>query len=171
MAAPMDSNKSLHALKKFEKKLRKIEKLLSSKEQMVISKQPTRILCVQNGGLECNVSQSELWPLFAAFGNIDGIVMIPRKSYSFVSFTDMTCASQALHHLNGHLLREGRDPTQDVILYLFYTETVPSSMMPSSEKPAGLLIVEDFVSQEVEENLLKLLPEGSEETSKGIYAT
>lgn len=68
------------------------------------------------------MSQAELLTLFSACGDISDVVMIPQKQYSFVSFTDIASASRAFHEYNGHVLRKGNDPSQDVVLYLLFVE-------------------------------------------------
>ncbi|CAG5129385.1 unnamed protein product [Candidula unifasciata] len=156
MAAPKEGTVT-HSSKKLDMKLRKLEKILSSKEHLEISSQPTQILCIQNGGLGNNVSQLELLSVFSASGDVSDVVMIPQKQYSFVSFTDVAGASRAFHHFNGHLLRKGNDPSQDVVLYLLFVKRAPSPLKPSSERPPGLHVLEDFVTEEDEEKLLSLV--------------
>ncbi|BFZ15045.1 hypothetical protein BsWGS_18084 [Bradybaena similaris] len=158
MAAPMEGKGLPFTSKKVETKLRKLEKIFSSKDHLEISRQPTQILCVQNGGLGNNVSQAELLTLFSACGDIRDVVMIPQKQYSFVSFTDIASASRAFHEYNGHVLRKGNDPSQDVVLYLLFVEKAPlTPMIPSNERPPGLRVVEDFITEEDENTLLKLI--------------
>ncbi|GFO09157.1 alkylated DNA repair protein alkb homolog 8 [Plakobranchus ocellatus] len=143
--------------KKFAKKLVKIEKSLAEKENVIITKEKTQILCVQNGGLGNGVSQAELLPLFSQFGNLESIVMLPHKQFCFACFTNIESAAQAQMKLNGFLLKTGSDPTQDVILYLGFVEKAPSNIAPSDEKPAGLVIVEEFVSEAMEKTLIDLM--------------
>ncbi|GFS15823.1 alkylated DNA repair protein alkB-like protein 8 [Elysia marginata] len=125
-----------------------------------------RILCVQNGGLDNGVSQEELIPLFSKFSNLEGIVMLPHKQYCFVCYSDTSSAALALEKLNGFVLRKGRDPSQNVILYLCFVEKAPSSVSPSYERPPGLDIVEDFVSEKTEQALIDLMDMDLESTNK-----
>lgn len=46
--------------------------------------------------------------------------MLPKKSYSFVCFDTITSAARAQEELTGFQLREGKDPSQNIRLYLFF---------------------------------------------------
>ncbi|RUS82471.1 hypothetical protein EGW08_009777 [Elysia chlorotica] len=167
MASPLTVDNDLkRSDKKLAKKMVKIEKRLMENENILISQESTKILCVQNGGLVNGVSQEELLPLFSKFGVMSGIVMLPRKQYCFVCYADAASAALAHEKLNGFLLRRGPDPAQDVYLYLCFVEKVPPSISPSYEKPPGLDIVEEFVSEETEQALIKLMDLDADGTAK-----
>ncbi|CAL1526809.1 unnamed protein product [Lymnaea stagnalis] len=164
----MDVTKiQLHS-KKLLKKLNKIQKNLFIKENIRVSSAATRTLIIQNGGLGNDVKQSELMPLFKQYGEVEEIVMLPRKQYSFVCYAEVSSATLAINNLNGHMLRAGKDPTQNVTLYLLYAKEAPPSVVPSKEIPPGLIIIEDFVDEETERALLKLVNGETEANNKGI---
>ncbi|XP_005105017.1 alkylated DNA repair protein alkB homolog 8 [Aplysia californica] len=141
--------------KKLKKKLAKIEKSLSLKEKLQLTDFPTKVLCVQNGGLGNDVCQEELMAAFSPHGAVDCVIMLPRKPYAFVCYSDCSSAMKAFQHLNGHTLKQGKDPSQNVILYLLYVERAPPSVVPSSERPPGLHILEDFVTIQEEASLIE----------------
>lgn len=152
--------------KKLAKKLLKLEKSLFAKENIVVTKTETKILCVQNGGLGNGVSQEELFPFFSKFRNFEGIVMLPNKQYCFACYSDTSSAILAREELNGLLLRKGKDPTQDVFLYLCFVEKAPSSVSPLSNKPTDLQIFNNFVSEETEQALIELMDMDAESSNK-----
>ena len=77
---------------------------------------------MQNGGLGNDVSQEELLSLFSVHGNIDGIIMLPRKPYAFVCFSDTESSSKAKLALQGHVLRQTDNAISSVVLFLFFVE-------------------------------------------------
>ena len=79
-----------------------------------------QILCVHNGGLDNGVSQDDLHILFSHYGSVQDIIMIPRKPFCFVCYDSVEDAATAQEHVTGYLLREGRDPSQNVILFPFF---------------------------------------------------
>ncbi|KAK7097708.1 hypothetical protein V1264_004645 [Littorina saxatilis] len=81
--------------------------------------------------------------------------MIPQKPYCFVCYNEPKAAATAKEKLTGHLLREGKDPSQNIHLYLFFVASAPSHVSPSSELPPGLLLFEEFITGEMEQKLLK----------------
>ncbi|KAK6976876.1 Alkylated DNA repair protein alkB 8 [Biomphalaria glabrata] len=148
--------KSRNKQNKIVKKIHKLKILLTVRENLSLSDEATRILVVKNGGLANNVNQEDLLPLFQQYGEVQEIVMLPRKQYCFVSYSLERDAEQAFKKLNGFLLRQCKDPTQNVVLYLFFVKEAPPSALASSEMPGGLHIIENFVSEEMELSLLQL---------------
>ena len=80
------------------------------------------MLCVQNGGLGNDVCQEELTSVFSAHGPLDCIIMLPRKPYAFVCYSQLASAVRAYEHLNGHTLKGGQAASDSVVIYLFYVE-------------------------------------------------
>ena len=77
-------------------------------------------MCVHNGGLDNGVSQNDLYDLFAQHGHVQEVIMIPQKAYCFICYDTTDSAARAKESLTGHLLREGKDPSQNIILYVFF---------------------------------------------------
>ena len=79
---------------------------------------PSRHVLLCNAGLVTGFSREDLVALFSPFGVIDKVVMLPGKSFSFVSFTDIECSAKSVEQLNGSLCQEnGLQP-----LYLCFIE-------------------------------------------------
>lgn len=124
-----------------------------------MSKIPTSHLLVGNGGLMNGINRSQISGLFKSFGAVERVIMLPQRSYSFVSFKNVEGASRAMQSVNGRRL----DPSFDfskagVVLYLSYLTSLPDDIVVDGQTlPQGLVLVEDFISDEEEKELLTTL--------------
>ena len=84
---------------------------------------------------------------------MEQIVLIPKKSYSFVIFLKPEDAKTSYHETHGKTGLSDRGP-----LYLAFVDKPPAFEDPwrDRELPSGLTVVPDFVSAEEEEVLLNL---------------
>uniref|UniRef100_A0AAQ4SA32 CWF19 like cell cycle control factor 2 n=1 Tax=Gasterosteus aculeatus aculeatus TaxID=481459 RepID=A0AAQ4SA32_GASAC len=113
--------------------------------------QPTKTLVVANGGLGNGVSREELSAALGEMGELETLIMHPHKPYAFVTYRSEESARKAHVRLNGEKL-ECRESS--VTLYLSYVNSVTCEEEVSVPLPDGLVLVEDFVSQEEEAVLL-----------------
>jgi hypothetical protein len=72
--------------KKTGRKQAKALQLLAKDYQIGESSQPAANILVCNAGLVTGCSQADLLAVFAKFGPVRQLVMVPKKSYSFVVF-------------------------------------------------------------------------------------
>ena len=152
-------------LTKTEKKaLRKQTKLVNSLRRnnadlATVSETPTRHLMIGNGGLMCGVERSQIMSLFQKFGNIERILMFPGRSFSFISFEDVNESVKAMDKVHGRVLDcPSEFPRSDVRFYLSFLASVPDDVtVENLDKPAGLILVEEFVSEAEEEELIQAL--------------
>lgn len=103
-----------------------------------------------NAGLVTGTCKEDLAECFIPFGEVQALLMLPGKSYSFVSFVESTSAQAAYAALNGKV------GLSDNPLYLTYIDSIPNTCendLWAKPLPDGLRIVEDFVSP-VEEDVL-----------------
>lgn len=81
---------------------------------------PSRHVLLCNAGLVTGFSREEVVSLFSPFGIIEKVVMLPGKSYSFVSFADVQSSANSVEELNGSLcLENGTQP-----IYLCFVEEI-----------------------------------------------
>ncbi|XP_061637750.1 alkylated DNA repair protein alkB homolog 8 isoform X3 [Phyllopteryx taeniolatus] len=109
-------------------------------------------LVVANGGLGNGVSREELSAVLKEMGEVETILMPPHKPYAFVTYGSEENARKAHIHLNGQKLQCGEE--NGVTLYLSFVDSVPCEQQACVTWPAGLVLVEDFVSPEEEALLL-----------------
>lgn len=108
------------------------------------------------------LSQEVLVEHFIKYGPIEEVVMLPGKSCCFVVFKDIQSAEHAFKNAHGKLnLAQNNKP-----LYLSYIEAIPLEFSKPicSGKPPGLIIIENFVTED-EENLLLSLNDFSFESN------
>ena len=156
-------------LTKAEKKaLRKQTKLIHSLRRHnadleSVSESPTRHLMVGNGGLMCGVDISQIVSLFQKFGNIERLLMFPGRSFSFISFQTVSESMKAMETVHGRVLDcPSEFPRPNVTFYLSFLGNVPDDVTIENQvKPNGLVLVEDFVTEAEEEELIQALAWGS----------
>lgn len=166
-------------LTKAEKKaLRKQTKLIHALRRhnadlASVSESPTRHLMVGNGGLMCGVDRSQIVSLFQKFGNIERLLMFPGRSFSFISFQTVSESVRAMETVHGRVLNCPSEFSRpDVTFYLSFLANVPDDVTIENQvKPAGLVLVEDFVTEAEEEELIQALGWGVDGSENEIPGT
>ena len=166
-------------LTKAEKKaLRKQTRLVNSLRRhnadlASISEIPTRHLMIGKGGLMCGIQRSQLVSLFQKFGNIERILMFPGRSFSFLSFEYVNESMKAMKAVHGRVLDcPSEFPRPEVTFYLSFLASVPDDVsIENQAKPPGLVLVEDFVNDAEEEELIKALGWGSDSCDSEYQGT
>ncbi|KAM8903176.1 tRNA (carboxymethyluridine(34)-5-O)-methyltransferase alkbh8 isoform 2-T2 [Spinachia spinachia] len=142
--------KSKEDRKVLRKQLKASHTLLKH-EGISTTPRPTKTLVVANGGLGNGVSREALSAALEEMGELETLIMHPHKPYAFVTYRSEESAQKAHVRLNGEKL-ECRESS--VTLYLSYVNSVTCKEEVSVSLPDGLVLVEDFVSQEEEALLL-----------------
>ena len=166
-------------LTKAEKKaLRKQTRLIHSlrrnnSELAIVSESPTRHLMVGNGGFMCGIDRKLIFNFFQKFGNIERLLMFPGRSFSFITFEHVSESLKAMEKVHGRVLDcPSEFPRPDVRFYLSFLTNLPDDV--SFEKqatPSGLVLVDDFVTEAEEEQLIQVLGWGSEGNEVEIQGT
>jgi hypothetical protein len=150
-------NKLTKAERKMMKKQTKALHTLKNRAREVggISEIPTPYLLVKNGGLMCGVKRQDLVNVFDKCGKLDDLIMIPGKSFSYVLFSDVTSAKEAMKNINGQKLPLNQ--TSDRTFYLAYLLKRPCAELCLSDRsyPSGMILIEDFISEHLEHKLLQ----------------
>ena len=115
---------------------------------------PAEEVAVKNGGLMCGVKRKDLVNVFDKYGKLDDLLMLPGKSFSYVLFSDITSAEEAMAHINGQKLSLNQT---DRTFYLAYLSKRPCTELCLSDKsyPLGMILIEDFISDHLEHKLLQ----------------
>ncbi|KAM6933137.1 tRNA (carboxymethyluridine(34)-5-O)-methyltransferase alkbh8 [Xenentodon cancila] len=140
--------------KKVFKKQLKASYTLLKHEGIGTAPKPTKSLVVANGGLGNGVGREELCAALHEAGGVDRLVMPRHKPYAFVTYRCEGSARKAHTLLNGKKLQSGEN---NVTLYLSYVDSVNEEEEASVPLPEGLVLVEDFVSQDEEALLLSAI--------------
>ncbi|XP_072040234.1 tRNA (carboxymethyluridine(34)-5-O)-methyltransferase ALKBH8-like [Amphiura filiformis] len=153
-AESQEKKKLSKAEKKAARKQAKSQHLLLKHDGIATSETPTKFLLIGNGGLLNGIQQELLAPLFKHYGQVEEIVMLPGKPYSFVCYREIDRAIKAHDNLQGYVLRDGLGPT-NIRMYLSYVTQVPKNSINCENLPAGLILIEDFIDQSLERELLE----------------
>lgn len=116
------------------------------------SESPTKYLVICNAGLVTGLSEENLKIILDPLVTKYSIRMPPGKSYCFVEFPNEADAKTVYDQLHGNVkILQEKYP-----LYLTFTTSVPEVQEDSSQYVIpGLRVIENFLTSEQEEQLLK----------------
>ncbi|XP_011155701.2 alkylated DNA repair protein alkB homolog 8 [Solenopsis invicta] len=116
---------------------------------------PTQHLMICNGGLVTGIKRETLQSVLDALISKYTLTMPPGKSYCFMTCNSKEDATCVYNYIHGRI----KLPGQNGPLYVCYTETVfiTDYVESSSVFPPGLMLIENFITQEQEETLLGTL--------------
>ncbi|XP_069686068.1 alkylated DNA repair protein alkB homolog 8 isoform X3 [Periplaneta americana] len=106
-------------VRKADKKRIRAQNILFRDTGIKCTDEPRKYVMVANAGLATGLQQEQLLELSLPYGQIDGVLMLPGKSYSFIVFKDETCASKAYAAIHGKMKLNSTDSGP---LYLAFTE-------------------------------------------------
>lgn len=86
------------------------------------------------------------------FVQLQDFILLPNKSYCFLQFETSKDAEIALEKLNGKPLGQNSVP-----LLMCYCSKIPQSCNDNTQLPPGLILLEDFIDEELEERLIATL--------------
>lgn len=136
------------------RKQKKYENILFKEWKLNISGVPSKHLMICNAGLLSGISEADMVCFFSRFGEVEEVCMVPSKSYSFVSFCELSSAELCVSRVSDSVNPECFDKVAE--LYLLYIEGLPkvgNVYRDNEVLPPGLIIVNDFLS-ELEESML-----------------
>ena len=154
--------------KLFKKQARKFFSLTNKEENLQISEKPTKHLVVGNGGLICGMDRDSLFRLFGRYGRVESLYMIPGKEFALLSFKNESEAIEAYDHIHGRPLEHPEQaPRSGITLYLAYLmdsfdksnllkwNVKPVLPCQNDLHPPGLVIVENFITEVAEKELIE----------------
>ncbi|XP_034243811.1 alkylated DNA repair protein alkB homolog 8 [Thrips palmi] len=148
-------NRSVH--KKIESKQKRAIQYISAETNIVLGQEPTKHILICNAGLALRLSQEDVIQTFSKYGTIESVVMLPNKTYCFMSFFDKSDAISAYNALHGKCFF----PRTETLMVLAFAVQVPQipnewAALPR-ETPPGMIVLEDFVTLEEEAALVQFL--------------
>ena len=137
--------------RKADKKTSRALAILQKDTDIRASAADTAVLFVCNAGLVTGCSSSDLLLIFSRHAPVSQIVMVPRKSYSFIIFPDPISARRAYDAVHGRVGLSDKGP-----LYLAFVERAPDveDEWRDVTLPPGLTIVPEFITEDEETELL-----------------
>lgn len=112
-----------------------------------------KYIAICNAGLSSGLQQEVLIDEVNQISPIDDIIMIPGKSYCFLKFFNLEDSINVFTAMHG----KSKLGQNGVPLYLSYSVDVPIVKNPWMESllPPGLLLLNDFINEEEELNLME----------------
>ncbi|XP_012216254.1 alkylated DNA repair protein alkB homolog 8 isoform X2 [Linepithema humile] len=116
---------------------------------------PTQHLMICNGGLVTGIKRETLQSVLDALISKYTLIMPLGKSYCFITCNSKEDATCIYNYIHGRI----KLPGQNGPLYVCYTETVPNidSNTFNCTLPPGLVLIENFITEEQEETLLRMI--------------
>lgn len=149
--------KALNSLKEFE--------------NVNIISDPSKCLFIGNGGMLCGQTRENILTLCAIYGVVEDLVMIPKKSFSFVQYQNIASAEKAVIGLDGYNPLPKVNNVQPVVAPFHIQRIGVSSLdflrdleqnvnqYPMEDEDRvlvdGLSLVKDFVDAEYEKELFE----------------
>ncbi|CAF4474584.1 unnamed protein product, partial [Didymodactylos carnosus] len=120
------------------------------------SNELTQFLFVGNAGIQTHVSKESLIEIFQPFGQIIDILMPIGRPYSFIIYENKESGKEAIEQCNARSYPIGINQS-NVTFYMAYVSNVPSISLNSTSYPKGLTLIENFIDDNEEKELLKLI--------------
>lgn len=141
--------------KKSSRKQKRAHHRLLRDMNIKCSDRPTQHLMICNGGLVTGIKRETLQCVLDALISKYALIMPTGKSYCFITCNSKEDATCVYNYIHGRI----KLPGQNGPLYVCYTETVPSidNVTSNSTFPPGLSLIENFITKEQEETLLRTL--------------
>ncbi|EFP09543.1 hypothetical protein CRE_25438 [Caenorhabditis remanei] len=121
-----------------------------------------QFLLVSNSSILCNVSLEELEAIFLPLDEDAEFIVYPNKrSYSFVQCSSVEKAITVRSELHGLIPQSLKNSHQ--LFIISFVQNLPKAKKSENFRPADLEVVEDYVSEQIEKELVDLLinhPEG-----------
>ncbi|XP_043263037.1 alkylated DNA repair protein alkB homolog 8 [Colletes gigas] len=116
---------------------------------------PTKYMMICNAGLMTGLQRETLQNVVDPLVSKYDLVMLPNKSYCFIKFYSINDAEYVYNKIHGQIKLEGRNTP----LYASFTETDPKLdyYQLSSDLPPGLRMIENFITENEEKDLLNTL--------------
>ncbi|CAF3596110.1 unnamed protein product [Didymodactylos carnosus] len=154
--ATVATSKLSYGERKIDKKLTKCLAILERMDGITAINELTQCLFVGNAGVEAHVSRESLLEIFQSFGQIIDILLPIGRPYSFIIYENKQSAKEAIEKCNGHSYPIGINQS-NITFYMAYVSNVPSISVNSTKYPKGLILIDDFIDEYVEKQLLKLI--------------
>lgn len=144
---------------KTEKKVYKAVTKIEKDTGKIVSKEPTNFLVVCNAGHMTGATYESIIESFSSYGEIEDVTLVPGKSFSFITFSDIKSAKSAFDDSNGQkCLSALKNP-----IYISFVNDIPEKFKQSNnwehkdELPKGLEIHPDFVTEKEENAIIDSL--------------
>lgn len=142
---------TMNLSKKIKRKQIRCRAIVSNELNIPVSDEPTRFIGICNAGLSTGLTEDAVIQETQKHGQVSKLIMIPNKSYCFLGFENIQEASNIFQSMHGKA-ELGQNST---VIYMSYFQDIPESPNPlDKEFPSGLILIDDFVTEDEETLLL-----------------
>jgi len=168
MSSKHPVNNKTKSEKKLEKKLRKkvfnfLKEYTESETTLEISNEPSNYLYIGNSGMLCGYTRETIMKLFNPYGHISKLIMIPNKSFSFLSYQNTISSTKALDALQNYSSTTDMKNVPQAPFYIQYINKLPSTFELNKQYPTvgvastidGLIVMQEFINEQEEQELIE----------------
>lgn len=127
-----------------------------------LSDDSTPDLFIGNGGLLCGMSRKDILSLFSKFGPISKLIMLPKKSFCFLSFKTVQSSREAFTALDGHVMYSTTGISSPLYLkflknsvdHIAFDGDVQYPVVGNPKAIKDLILKEEFITEEYEKELI-----------------
>lgn len=161
-------NNKTKSERKLEKKLRKkvlnfLKEYTESETTLEISNEPSSYLYIGNSGMLCGYTRETIMKLFNPYGHISKLIMIPNKSFSFLSYQNTISSTKALDALQNYSSTTDIKNVPQAPFYIQYINKLPSTFEMNKQYPTvgvdstidGLIVIQEFINEQEEQELIE----------------
>ena len=154
--------------KKQLKKFKSIQSKLLAEGLQIEIETSSRRLVVGNGGVHNGVCPAMLLKLLKCKGEVESFNVVPGKSYVIVNYVSLKSSEDAYNSLQSTEI-EKSDGGPKATLYFYYLSLNCSggkaikTLQDAQRAPEGLCVVEDFITEDEEEELIRKVERDIEE--------
>ena len=154
--------------KKQLKKFKSIQSKLLAEGLQIEIETSSRRLVVGNGGVHNGVCPAMLLKLLKCKGEVESFNVVPGKSYVIVNYVSLKSSEDAYNSLQSTEI-EKSDGGPKATLYFYYLSLNCSggkaikTLQDAQRAPEGLCVVEDFITEDEEEELIRKIERDIEE--------
>ncbi|XP_057291456.1 alkylated DNA repair protein alkB homolog 8-like [Hydractinia symbiolongicarpus] len=163
-----DKKNNLPKLSKNERKIAKkhhkksLNLLKEYGSGIQLSDDSTPDLFIGNGGLLCGMSRKDILSLFSKFGPISKLIMLPKKSFCFLSFKTVQSSREAFTALDGHVMHSTTGISSPLYLkflknpvdHIVFDGDVQYPVVGNPKAIQDLILQEEFITEEYEKELI-----------------
>ncbi|GAB0088157.1 Alkylated DNA repair protein alkB homolog 8 [Sergentomyia squamirostris] len=142
--------------KKLEKKTKRCQMIIEKEAGVQFTGTAEMNLAICNAGLSTGLQPESILSEIENTAGISSILMLPGKSYCFLTCSTVEDSQKIFKEFHG----KAKLGQNNGIVYLSFCKNIPILENPwnVAMSPEGLIIIEEFITHEEEEKLIKWIP-------------
>ncbi|XP_073844888.1 tRNA (carboxymethyluridine(34)-5-O)-methyltransferase alkbh8 [Musca autumnalis] len=153
--------------KKLDKKQKRCVAIIQNECKIeAVTDGVSKNVAILNAGLSTGLTEETVLETVEKFGKITRLLMLPNKSYCFMECSSIDDAQNIVNNMHG-ISKIGQ---KEAVVYLSYFAELPQADDSNWLKPLpeGLVIINEFVTEEEEQRLLEAIKMDKEEVDAAL---